>query len=1008
MLAHLSPLLVALCLTTAHAATPGFTAILGGSGQDYAASVATDPQGNTYVAGLTYSPDLRVTVNALQSKPGGGSDAFVAKFSPDGVLLWSTYLGGCCDDAATGIAVDSGGNVIVAGWTRSADFPVLRAAQATLNSGASPARFDAFVAKLDPTGGKLLYSTFLGGPDDDQAYGLALDTTGNAYVTGSVAIAAGFTGFKPDAVGFGIFVSKFTPDGGLAYSFFHPNGTFAGVAAGDGIAVDSSGSVYVAATASLSFPVNPTRSFGSPGNTQALIFKLSPDGSRRIYETTLGGSADTYGRAVAVDPTGAAYLAGTTSSVDFPLVKPLQSNLGARSLWKTRDAAAAWTSRSDLPFAFLRTLVVDPSAVNTVYAVTTDAGVYKTEDAGATWNSASRGIPTNRIQDLAIDPVHPRTLFAGAGTGLYRTTDAGASWNLIDPLEESSVLQVLIDAQNPNIVYRLGTTALRKSTDGGVTWTTLTFPGTTIQSIALDPRVTGNIWASSNGIISKQTFILPYLYHSTDGGVSWTQITDPPVAPFPKVTIDASTNPSTIYNGLSFRTTDGGRTWTPLPTSPVSASSVTAVAVDPAGILYAAVSNLGLFVSRDHGDTWSQTGSPALPPANTTGSPGGINSIIPAGTSGTLYAVVRNDQTSGFVTRLSPDGASIVFSTLLNGHVSFAPFTTFAAEPVAFLTQNWISAVALGPAGSVVVAGGTRSADFPSENNTGGSAAFAATLTADGSRLISSVELGGSGDDGALAVASDAQGNIVVAGQTWSPDFPVPGGVQSPAGLGEAFIAKLVPALAPVITEVVNGASFQPGIAAGSWVTIRGARLANTETVNSGLPASLDGVSVSINGKTAFVYYVSPTQINVQAPSDTAVGSVNVVVTNNGITSAPATAQLQEAAPAFFQDPATGYAVVTRNSENVVTLWGTGFGATNPPAAAGVAVTGAPAVAAPVTVTVAGQPVTVLSAVLSPGFAGLYQVAIRLPGTLPSGPAAVQATTAGVSSPAGVMVLLPQ
>jgi uncharacterized protein (TIGR03437 family) len=368
-----------------------------------------------------------------------------------------------------------------------------------------------------------------------------------------------------------------------------------------------------------------------------------------------------------------------------------------------------------------------------------------------------------------------------------------------------------------------------------------------------------------------------------------------------------------------------------------------------------------------------------------------------------------------------------VFSTFLNGHVSFAPLTIFAAEPPAFLTQNWISAVALDPAGNIVVGGGTRSEDFLTEGNAGGSTAFAASLSADGSRLIASSSIGGTGDDGALAVAADTQGNVIIAGQTWSFDFPVLGGVQPPTGLGEAFVAKFAPAVGPVITEVVNGASFQPGIESGSWVTIRGTRLAGAAESDSNLPTSLLGVSVTINGRAAFVYYVSPTQINVLAPQDTTIGPVQVVVTNRSVPSLPATARLQSAAPAFFQYGGTSYAVATRFPDNavsadpaavpgtvaahpgdVLTLWGTGFGATNPPSVPGIAVSGVPAVVAPVAVTVAGQPAEVISAVLAPGFAGLYQVAVRLPAGLRGGPAEVQASTAGSSSPSGVMLYIGQ
>src|SRR5580698_10292605 len=189
-----APLLVALC-SMAHAAGTNFAVVFGGSGQDYAASVASDSAGNTYVAGLTYSPDLQVTPSAFQTTIGGNgtlanpnsiaSDAFVAKFAPDGTLIWSTFLGGSADDYATGVGVDAAGYVLVTGWTRSLDFPVLNAAQATNKGG-----WDAFVAKLDPTGSKLIYSTYLGSPSDDGAYALALDSSGNAYVTGS-ATAAG-------------------------------------------------------------------------------------------------------------------------------------------------------------------------------------------------------------------------------------------------------------------------------------------------------------------------------------------------------------------------------------------------------------------------------------------------------------------------------------------------------------------------------------------------------------------------------------------------------------------------------------------------------------------------------------------------------------------------------------------------------------------------------------------------------------------------------------------------
>ena len=233
------------------------------------------------------------------------------------------------------------------------------------------------------------------------------------------------------------------------------------------------------------------------------------------------------------------------------------------------------------------------------------------------------------------------------------------------------------------------------------------------------------------------------------------------------------------------------------------------------------------------------------------------------------------------------------------------------------------------------------------------------------------------------------------------------------------------PSTLPTITAVVNGASFQAGIESGSWVTIQGTDLSNTspgrtwlpsEIVDGNLPTSLDGTSVTIDGKPAYVYYISPTQLNVQAPTDAAIGPVNVVVTNNGQTSAAVTAQMQAYGPAFFTyegyaiaSSYPGYALVGNPSApvhpgDVLILWGTGFGPTTPATPAGVVVTGAPLVSAAPVVTVGGVTVNLLSVALTPGSAGLYQIAIQLPASLASGALAVQAAQAGTQSPAGVPI----
>jgi uncharacterized protein (TIGR03437 family) len=241
--------------------------------------------------------------------------------------------------------------------------------------------------------------------------------------------------------------------------------------------------------------------------------------------------------------------------------------------------------------------------------------------------------------------------------------------------------------------------------------------------------------------------------------------------------------------------------------------------------------------------------------------------------------------------------------------------------------------------------------------------------------------------------------------------------------------------LTPTINQVVNGASFLPGIQAGSWVTISGSGLADvadpgrsalaTEIANGVLPTSLLGVSVTINGKDAYVAFISKEQINVQAPDDSAQGPVSVVVTNHGVVSAPFTAQLQPAAPALFQWGATKYAVVTRVPDyalignpavvpgtvaakpgDVLTLWCIGLGPTQPPAAAGQVVAASALTASPVTVIVGATGVNVIAAATTSGSVGLYQINFQLPQSIGLGDQAVVVSVGGFQSASAVSLFI--
>jgi Bacterial Ig-like domain (group 3)/Beta-propeller repeat/Transmembrane protein 131-like N-terminal len=347
-----------------------YSTYLGGSGSangggDIAAGIAVDGSGNAYVTGTTYSTDFPTTAGAFQTVCGGGSgrcggylagggDGFVTKLNSTGsALAYSSYLGGSSYEYGEGIAVDSSGDAYVTGFTSSTDFPITPGAFQTTNGRGGK----GFVTKFNPTGSALIYSTFLGGTGldyfgGDHGYGIAVDSSGNAYVTGltdsrdfpttpgafqSVCDGGGW-GCSPNA-----FVTKFNPTGsGLVYSTFL-GGT--DIDWGMGIAVDSLGNAYVTGTTySRDFPTTSggfQTTCGGGGNNysncwDAFVTKINPDGSALVYSNYLGGTNDDWGIDITVDSSGHAYVIGYTESFDFPTKYPLQPTIGGLSAFVTK------------------------------------------------------------------------------------------------------------------------------------------------------------------------------------------------------------------------------------------------------------------------------------------------------------------------------------------------------------------------------------------------------------------------------------------------------------------------------------------------------------------------------------------------------------------------------------------------------------------------------------------------------------------------------------------------
>jgi uncharacterized protein (TIGR03437 family) len=243
-----------------------YGSFLGGASADGAFSLALDSAGNIYVAGITGSAAFAPSGSTPVRSFSGMSDAFVAKLNPQGTaLIYFTYLGGSDQDAAMAVSVDSQGNAYVTGGTNSKDFPVTSQAFQTRFGGTGGSSLppftspsgDAFVAKLNPTG-TLVWSSYLGGTEKDQGYGIAVDSSGAAVVAGA-----------------------------------------------------TSSSDFPATTGAL----QTTRH----GSSDSFIARVSPDGARLLYSTYLGGSRENYGFALGLDPSGSAYIAGITSSDDFPV-----------------------------------------------------------------------------------------------------------------------------------------------------------------------------------------------------------------------------------------------------------------------------------------------------------------------------------------------------------------------------------------------------------------------------------------------------------------------------------------------------------------------------------------------------------------------------------------------------------------------------------------------------------------------------------------------------------------
>jgi glucose/arabinose dehydrogenase len=302
-----------------------FATYFGGGGSEDALDnmgVALDASGNIYIAGTTDSADFPLT-KGRQKQFSGITDVFVMKMDPTGSkIIYTSYLGGSGHDSGQAIEVDSAGNVYVGGFTDSVDFPTMLPLQAA-NAGS----FDGFITKIDATGATLVYSTYIGGIDRDFVLGLDVDLNGAVYVTGDVESPNFPTvnALQPTWGGvWDAWLAKLNPAGSALVFSTYLGGTQ--LDSGFDVKVDLEGKVYVSGfTNSANFPTSHAYQATLGGDVDAFVTKLTPSGTAFVYSTYLGGTNTDRSLGLDVDNFGNAYLVGDTLSTDFPNVGSIVS-----------------------------------------------------------------------------------------------------------------------------------------------------------------------------------------------------------------------------------------------------------------------------------------------------------------------------------------------------------------------------------------------------------------------------------------------------------------------------------------------------------------------------------------------------------------------------------------------------------------------------------------------------------------------------------------------------------
>ena len=678
----------------------------------------------------------------------------------DPVLSYASYLGGVNQERGNGVAVDAAGNVVVVGVTTSPDFPVGNAVQSQKKGTG-----DAFIAKLNPTGDALVYSTYLGGAGYDEAKDVAVDDAGNAYVAGY--------------------------------------------------------------TDSWDFPAAST--IGSAETRkQMFVLKLDAMGAL-AYATLIGGSGNDSVTGIAVDAAGRAHIVGATSSADFPVVDPWQPALGGYPVFRTRDGGGVWTPLGGLrvsvatAFGFDRTqpgatyagtaqglfkttddgatwtstglgpqrvyAIADQTGTTPAIFVAADGGLYRSRDHGDNWSRISQ-YPF--VTAVAVTQASPAIVYAGMGfpASIQKSVDGGNTW-----IDTGLAGPVQLFAVSGSTVYALTNAGLFRSSAGGawvamnvISSTSHTGPSGTVTAFAVDPLNPQVAYVGTSTGFFK----------TTSGGDTWTNVLG--FSTYVGVVVVAPSDPSTIFLATSNGTGishDGGQTWSSSGLPAEVQAQLATIAFDPADSAHIYVGcglNQDAFVATLSADGSrfeyaTYIGGTGFEGATSIAVDSAGNRYVAGDTFSKDFPTVQPIQRAfgglwdSFVVKLGPAGVP-VYSTYLGGSAT-----------------DRTPKIAADGAGRAYVTGLTLSTDFPVVNAAqpvhggGFTDVFVTALNESGSAFVYSTYLGGSGleEDEGPSIAVSSSGEASVTGTTRSTNFPVTADAwhrTHAGGVTDAFVSR--------------------------------------------------------------------------------------------------------------------------------------------------------------------------------------------------------------------------